>query len=64
MVTSVVNIFKTTEPISFKFHMQPPRKGVKKVYIFGAGHIKKTAAMPIYIKKWNKCTGVRNANCL
>ena len=35
---------ETTELISINFHMQPPRKGGKKVNIFALGHIPKLAA--------------------
>ena len=27
---------ETTRPVSLKFHMQPPGKGLKKVYIIGS----------------------------
>ena len=37
-----------TVPISISFHMQPPGKEGKKVYIFGPGHMTKMADMPIY----------------
>ena len=39
---------ETTVPISVKFHMQPPGKVGKKVYLFGPGHRTKLATMPIY----------------
>ena len=39
---------ETTRPVSIKFHMQPSGKQGKKAYIFGAGHMTKMAAMPIY----------------
>ena len=41
---------ESTGPISFKFHMQPPGKEKKKVYISGLGHMTKMAALPIYGK--------------
>ena len=41
---------ETTRTISFKFHMQPPCKGGKKVYIFGPGHLTKMAVITIYDK--------------
>ena len=50
---SVVSTFpedfssETTGPTSFKFHMQPPGKGGKKVYIFGPGYMTKMATIPI-----------------
>ena len=46
------NIFfsKTTWSINAKFHVKPPWKVGKKVYINGAGHMTKMAAMPIYVK--------------
>ena len=40
---------KTTQTILSKLHMQPPCKGVKKVYIFGPGHVSKMAAMLIFV---------------
>ena len=52
MVASVVNCLtltfsknfsETTGPISFKFHVPPPGKGVKKVYIFHRDHLTKMA---------------------
>ena len=42
---------ETTGPISLQFHMQPPSKGQKKVYIFGLGHMTKIVTMPICVKK-------------
>ena len=45
---------ETTGPISIKFHMQPPGKGGEKVFIFGPGHMTKMAAMPLYVKNFNK----------
>ena len=47
---------ETTWPISFKFHIQPPGKGGKKIYIFRPGHMTKMATMPIYGKNQNKCS--------
>ena len=41
---------ETYGSVSFKFHMRPPIKGGKKVYIFGVGHMTKMAVMPIYGK--------------
>ena len=41
---------ETAKPISFKFHMQPPSKGGKKICIYHLGHMTKMAAMPIYGK--------------
>ena len=41
---------ESTDPISIKFHMQPPGKEGKKIYIFGPGHMTKMATMPIYGK--------------
>ena len=38
---------ETIEPISIKFHMQPPGKGGRQVYIVCPGHITKITAMPI-----------------
>ena len=63
MVASVVHLTstsskdffsETTGPISFKFHMQPPGKGVKKAYIYCPGHMTKMATMPIYGKNLKK----------
>ena len=45
---------EATVPISFKFHMQPPGSGGKKVYIFGHGHMTKIATMPICDKNLKK----------
>ena len=45
---------ETTGPISFKFRMQFPSKGGKKVYICGPGHMTKMATMPIYGKNLRK----------
>ena len=53
---------ETTDPISFKFQMQPPGKGGKKVYIFHLGHMTKMTAMPIYDK--NFLLQTHWANCL
>ena len=38
---------ETTGPILFKFHMQPSRKGGKKLYIFYSSHMTKMATIPI-----------------
>ena len=49
---------KTIGQISFKFHMQPPDKGGKKVYtynIFGLGHMTKMDSFP-YIVNPQKTT--------
>ena len=46
--------YETTGPISFKFHMQSPGNGGKKVYIFRPGHLTKMAAMPMYSKNLKK----------
>ena len=52
-IVSCLSIFsedfssEITGPISFKFHSQPPGKGVKNVYIFDPGHMTKMAAKPI-----------------
>ena len=45
---------ETTEPISFKFHMQPSTKGGKKDDILRPGHMTKIAAIPIYGKNLKK----------
>ena len=37
--------------------MQPPGKGVKKVYIFGLGHMSKMATMLIYGINFSRTTG-------
>ena len=49
-------IIETDEPISFKFHMQPPGKGGKEIYIhiFCPGHMTKMAAMTVCGKKLKK----------
>ena len=41
---------ETAWPISAKFHEEPPWELGKKVYINGAGHMTKMAAMPRYGK--------------
>ena len=45
---------ETTWPFSFKFHLQPPGKGGKKVYTFGPSHMIKLAAIPTYGKNLKK----------
>ena len=45
---------ETTGSISFNFHMQPPSKEGKNVYIFGLGHITMVAASPVYSKNIEK----------
>ena len=44
----------TAESISLKFHMQPPGREEKKLYIFNPVHMTKLAAMPIYGKNLTK----------
>ena len=46
------NIFssETACPIKKKFHVEPPWKGITKVYINGPDHMTKMVAMPIYGK--------------
>ena len=40
---------ETAGPISFKFHMQAPGKGKKKIHVFHPGHMTKIDAMTIYV---------------
>ena len=45
--------------------MQLPRKGGKKVYIFGSGHMTKMAAVPIYGKTFKNLSIYTHwADCL
>ena len=58
-VSCLVNIFKgivpeTPGPISLKFHMQPPSKGGKKIYIFCPDHRTKMGTMTIYGRNLKK----------
>ena len=41
-------------PVKYKFYVEPPWKGGKKVYINGPGHMTMLATTPIYGKNLQK----------
>ena len=50
-------LYVITGPVCIKFHLQPPRKQEKKVYIFfHPGHMTKMAACPHMVKIFKKCS--------
>ena len=55
---------ETTGTISFKFHIQPPGKGVNKVYIFRLGHMTKMALCPYMVKTLKILLQNHWADCL
>ena len=45
---------ETNKPVSIRFQMQSSGKQGKNVYIFGAGHMTKMTAMPIYERNFKQ----------